>query len=482
LLTSLTEMRSLADRQGQLARAEDTFVAEVGATWRSEPKRIEIARTAVAGRRRTLNSMRAASADAERVRIQHQETIATEFLDRLEALRREASTLRARMLQIEAQKAAANKVLTRAQNEDDRVTTYLALLDAGERIGLQRNACPLCASNVTSDQFSAAIRAARAVLTERSPATEPALTALDEASRSERETSERFRVVTEALSRIEESRERTRLAYDALNSQFQTLGLGELDELAVAEAAVLRQQERAAVLEQALSILETSAVYDRIAELSARVEQQRAVVEEEALRLSQSELAVERAKQMENVAKVVRNELLSEQLDIVLPLLKELYLRLRPHVDWREIEIDVAGQVRASLNLLVGNGKNPQFLFSSGQRRAAGLAFLLALFLARQWCGLKTLLLDDPVQHVDDYRALNLVEVLSSIRKSGRQVIIAVEDVALADVLCRRLRSHTDEPGRRFELDIDADGSAHIAGQIDIPSLSNEVLQMVRAS
>jgi chromosome segregation protein len=137
--------------------------------------------------------------------------------------------------------------------------------------------------------------------------------------------------------------------------------------------------------------LETSAVSDRIAEVSARVDKQRAVVEEEALRLSQSELAVERAKQMENVAKMVRNELLSEQLDIILPLLKDLYLRLRPHADWREIEIDVAGQVRASLNLVVGNGKNPQFLFSSGQRRAAGLAFLLALFLARPWCGTRSL-------------------------------------------------------------------------------------------
>jgi hypothetical protein len=90
--------------------------------------------------------------------------------------------------------------------------------------------------------------------------------------------------------------------------------------------------------------------------------------------------------------------------------------------------------------------------------------------------------MDDPVQHVDDYRALNLVEVLSSIRKSGRQVIVAVEDAALADVLCRRLGSRTDEPGRRFELGIDADGSAQISGQIDIPSLSSEVLEIAHAS
>jgi chromosome segregation protein len=482
LLTSLTEMRSLADRQTQFTRAKDTFVAELGSTWRSDAEGIAVARNAVAERRRALNSMRDAITDAKRVLVRYRETTAGEFLNRLEVLSQEAHTLEAQISQIDVLKAAANQALAQAQQEDARTTTYLALLDEGERLGLQGEACPLCGSTLTADQFRAAIRTAKAVLGRSSPATGPALAALEQASRDERDIAQRLRTIREDSSRMEESLERSRSAYESLNFRFQLLRLGHLDELTVAEATVLEQEEHAASLEQALSVLETSTVNDRITEVSARVEQQRKVVEEDALQLSRSELAVERAKQMENVAKIVRNELLSEQLDTVLPLLKELYLRLRPHADWREIEIDVAGQVRASLNLLVGDGKNPQFLFSSGQRRAAGLAFLLALFLARPWCGLDTLLMDDPVQHIDDYRALNLAEVLSSIRKSGRQVIIAVEDAALADLLCRRLRSQTDEPGRRFELDIDADGSAHVAGQFDIPSLSSEVLQMAPAS
>ena len=86
--------------------------------------------------------------------------------------------------------------------------------------------------------------------------------------------------------------------------------------------------------------------------------------------------------------------------------LEGAYLRLRPHSEWQEIETDIAGHVRASLNFTVGEGKNPQFLFSSGQRRTAGIAFLLAIHLSRPWCTFETLLLDDPVQHIDDYRAL----------------------------------------------------------------------------
>ena len=63
-----------------------------------------------------------------------------------------------------------------------------------------------------------------------------------------------------------------------------------------------------------------------------------------------------------------------------------------------------------------------------GQRPAAGLAFLLSIHLSRRWCKWQSLLLDGPVQHIDDYRALNLVELLAAIRRSGRQIIVAVEN------------------------------------------------------
>src|SRR5271170_5049106 len=106
-----------------------------------------------------------------------------------------------------------------------------------------------------------------------------------------------------------------------------------------------------------------------------------------------------------------------------------------------------------------------------------GLAFLLAVHLSRRWCEWQSLLLDDPVQHIDDYRALNLVEVLAAIRRSGRQVIIAVEDAALADLLCRRLRSSIGEIGRRFELQTSKTGSSEIASINDIYPMQREVLR-----
>jgi DNA repair exonuclease SbcCD ATPase subunit len=184
--------------------------------------------------------------------------------------------------------------------------------------------------------------------------------------------------------------------------------------------------------------------------LEVRIATLRDRVEQEVAKLTSAERAVEAARQIDASARTVANEILTEQFDTVLPLLKELYRRLRPHSEWREVQVEFGGRVRGSLNFSVEGGRNPQFLFSSGQRRAAGLAFLLAMHMSRRWCRWQSLLLDDPIQHIDDYRALNLVEVLGAIRRTGEQVIVAVEDTALADVLCRRLRSSIGEFGRRL--------------------------------
>jgi DNA repair exonuclease SbcCD ATPase subunit len=182
----------------------------------------------------------------------------------------------------------------------------------------------------------------------------------------------------------------------------------------------------------------------------------------------------------------VSAEIIDERLAQISPLLNELYQRLRPHADWKTIDYSIRGDVRRFLSLKVGDGLNPQFVFSSGQRRAAGLAFLLSVHLARSWTPLRALFLDDPVQHIDDFRALQLVEVLAALRLDGHQIICAVEDSALADLLCRRLLSTSTEGGRRFDIDLGPQGSTDVVADAEIPPLPvgilrrNANLQVVR--
>lgn len=87
------------------------------------------------------------------------------------------------------------------------------------------------------------------------------------------------------------------------------------------------------------------------------------------------------------------------------------------------------------------------------------------------------LLLDDPVQHIDDFRALQLVEVLAALRVDGRQIVCAVEDPALADLLCRRLHSTQTTEGRRLDVDLGPNGSNVVIGETDIAPLPVGVLR-----
>jgi energy-coupling factor transporter ATP-binding protein EcfA2 len=124
----------------------------------------------------------------------------------------------------------------------------------------------------------------------------------------------------------------------------------------------------------------------------------------------------------------------------------------------------------------VGDGLNPQFLFSSGQRRATGLAFLLSVNLSLAWSRWRTILLDDPVQHVDDLRTVHLAELMAQLVAEGRQVICAVEDAALADLLCRRLPIKSADAAKRITLGPDHEGTLAVTSERALTPLPPQVL------
>jgi DNA repair exonuclease SbcCD ATPase subunit len=245
-------------------------------------------------------------------------------------------------------------------------------------------------------------------------------------------------------------------------------------EYLLAEAQ--REREAAFSLETVLGALESAAAVETVSELEQQVAAaQRSSDEAEAL-LALTRAAEERVKM--GVAGIRRgvNELVEERLAALAPLLQSLYARLRPHVDWQEVHYLLRGEVRRFLSLRVGDNMNPRFMFSSGQRRAAGLAFLLAVHLSRPWCRLDTLIMDDPVQHIDDYRALHLVEVLTGIRRAGRQVICTVEDPALAQLLARRLRGETGGGGAIIEMQYVPGEGISVVSQIPVTGAAPAVL------
>lgn len=481
-LGALTEARSVAERQADVAEAERMIGALAPDLAGATGERVEVLRRHIADRKQSFNVLAEALARAEGLQTERLHLESEAGLAELAAARADHAAARQAKERADESLVGAQRLEAAERESDAFASRMVALLDHGEALGLQAGHCPLCDAVRSSDEFAAALAAARSKLSARGAGAARAAAAIEQARLALEQAGT---ALAAAEQRVEGLETRQNSLWRETENMAATLTRWHIaaspSEPETVRRLLLQRQEETARLEHALFILEASSAHDRVMALEGRVEQLRAELDDETAKLTAVERAVEAARQIDHAAREVRNQVLTEQFDTVMPLLKELYQRLRPHTDWRELDTDFGGRVRASLNFTVGEGRNPQFLFSSGQRRAAGVAFLLAIHLSRPWSRLHSLLLDDPVQHIDDYRALNLVEILSAVRRTGRQVIVAVEDPALADVLCRRLRSTTLEAGRRFELSTAKNGSAAIERQVDIFPPPREILRIADA-
>lgn len=383
-------------------------------------------------------------------------------------------------------KAEAERAAAQARHELDVeeqanavATSLAALIEHGQKLGLHDDRCPLCAATLTIKQFEEGIALARTRLHGLASEIETLrekLAAAEEAA--ELSTAEFERADAENL--IFQKEEEKLVAREQAHVElFEQHGLDlrfakDPDGL---ELAIAKEREQLIELERALLTLESSQAVSRIATLEDRASTARLASEAASERVSQSGAALLSARSIQRAVRSLSGEIIDERLAQISPLLNELYERLRPHNKWRTIEYNIRGDVRRFLSLTVGVGLNPQFVFSSGQRRAAGLAFLLSVHLARSWTKWNSLLLDDPVQHIDDFRALHLTEVLAAFRLNKRQIICGVEDSSLADLLCRRLLSTSEQIGRRYDIDVSSDGASVIAEEADIPPMPVSVLR-----
>lgn len=482
-LGDLTEARSVAARSADLSEALKVIESVAIPLPANPVERVAAIQRLIAERRVRLQQLDRLLAQVKEVERENAFFVSASGRTQFEEARIEQARSE------EARKHASERLAlaTKAdlsETESDQFAAHIsAILEHGEDVGLQAGHCPLCDAARTQQEFTQAIAAARARLAERGKRLAATASALSNAKAELERTEQGLAVANRRYTELEQRRQGLDSRLLTIKDAYSRLGFKDAPANAKsAEDLIFREQTSLVQLERAFAMLETSNAMDRVKALETKVAQLRERADQEAARLIAIERAVEAARQIEAAAKTVANEILVEQFDTVMPLLKELYRRLRPHADWTEIESDFGGKVRGSLNFVVGDGHNPQFLFSSGQRRAAGLAFLLAVHLSRPWCRWRSLLLDDPVQHIDDYRALNLVEVLAAIRRTNRQVIVAVEDPALADLLCRRLRSDSDGIGRIIEFRTSSTGSAEIASSRDIYPMPKLVLRGAQAS
>lgn len=386
-------------------------------------------------------------------------------------------TARAKHARIESERQTVQQDL--AQRVSPSVAGTLAtLLAHGRELGLRNGACPLCGSELSQRAFEERLNSLSAEI-DRQARELGELNRKREALDIQAAEATRDALSTEVqLSALESAVQEARETLNRVRLHARELGLevGEPVSLELFDEAIRRNREEVLQIESAVTTLEASAAVDRVTQLEQTIttaQRESAALER---RLRETEEGEARSKAAVTGIRRAINELIDERLASLAPLFQDLYVRLRPHTDWEEIRYLIRGDVRRFLSLRVGDNMNPRFVFSSGQRRAAGLAFLLAVHLSRPWCRLQTLILDDPVQHIDDFRALHFVEVLANIRREGRQILCAVEDEALATLLCRRLRGDGSAEGVLVKMAYVPGEGARVTSTEPIPATKELVV------
>lgn len=365
-----------------------------------------------------------------------------------------------------------------SRSVDHLADSLASIIEHGEMVGLQEGHCPLCDAARTQGEFASAISEARQRLSHLEQ--KKAL-----ADRLRAEAQNQIEVLE--IARTETLERRAKLARElvkareidkSINDTFETYGVRASSVHTQNVEPFLQQtRERIIELELLTAKLNSSRAVERILVAEKKIETLRASSGSLERQKFRAQRSLDRSKELKKTLNSTINEMVDERLWALSPLLSDLYGRLRPHIEWQDIDYKIRGDVRRALNLTVGQDLNPQFMFSSGQRRALGLAFLIAVHLSRPWCNLQTLILDDPVQHIDDYRALNLVEILSNIAKQGRQVLVTIESNELADMICRKLQGSSENPGKHIKVDLSPNGGGTIANEEILETMPRRVLR-----
>lgn len=219
---------------------------------------------------------------------------------------------------------------------------------------------------------------------------------------------------------------------DRLSSAINTAEIA-----ALAESVALEQAFRTLV-----ALLELK---PRLAGAEAALAQAEAVEADVSTRRSESERRIGIAREMLGRAQVVRGQqvqrIFNQDLNSVW---RELFIRLAPDEAFVPAFAvpEVAGRpVEAVLETLYragGKGGNPRGMLSAGNLNTAALTLFLALHLSVP-ARLPWLIIDDPVQSMDDVHIAQFAALLRTLKHHGRQVIIAVHDRQLFDYLALEL-------------------------------------------
>jgi energy-coupling factor transporter ATP-binding protein EcfA2 len=187
------------------------------------------------------------------------------------------------------------------------------------------------------------------------------------------------------------------------------------------------------------------------AEQASALPRQRETLAKVRERRLQSEAAYEEARRAELFAASLAQstmtgagEILRERFAALEPLINDVYARLDPHASFTQLTMSVEPhRLRGTATAMVRDAEvnismNPMLIFSSAQANIVVLSTFLALGWAAGDAGLPFVLLDDPLQALDDVNVLGFADLARHVRRE-RQLVLATHEQRFASLLERKL-------------------------------------------
>lgn len=298
---------------------------------------------------------------------------------------------------------------------------------------------------------------------------------------------DRYRALQEQRASALAAREHRRNRLIEVFASLSESGPSEIVDLAEGVDRLDLELERITARKAQVSqALDSGLQFDAVASLdSSKMRRDRIAAESDDLResLALKEQDIAARQRTNEVATVLLDAIksdaenfVSDRLTQLKPLLRQFYAAIDPHPTFRSVEIatrQFGGKHRLTPVLRDEDVQisvtDPGETLSTSQANALAVSLFLSFNLGFAPTHVKSLILDDPLQNLDDVHLLGLVDLLRKILPH-RQLIVTTHDHAFASLLARKLRPVSADSRTTYVRFTKWDRSGPGVEQWDVPA------------
>ena len=246
----------------------------------------------------------------------------------------------------------------------------------------------------------------------------------------------------------------------------------EMKEIELRQVALRDAEQAGMAFEPAMALMRSQDRLDRL-----DVDLQTASSELAAL---ESDIAIRqnvgaRADALVQRLKLDSESFVGDRIASLQPLLDQFYSAIDPHPTFRNVSIATklfGGKQRLDPVLRDADSdieiSDPGRTLSTSQANALAVALFMSFNMGFAASGLNAMILDDPLQNLDDIHLLGLVDLLRRVTPN-RQLLLTTHDSAFASLLARKLRPLSESARTQVVRFTKWDRSGPGVETVDIP-------------